>query len=454
MRRSQNPGRGGRRPGLALAVAAAASVLFQAPGVLAQEPWKVALTLDDVPMAGLACTVHDAEVANRAILSTLAERGAPAAAFVVVGGTCGGDESVAAAMAELWRKAGHAVGNHSYSHPDYNRLSAAEYLADADRAHRALEPMLRRTGQAERWFRPPYLHAGQTPAKVQALSAWMDANGYRTGLVTIDNQEWVYARAYDHALKNGDAALQTAVKAGYLQHMADAAAHYRRLSAALHGREEPQVLLLHVNRLNRDALADLLEIYRRSGAEFVALREAVPATAVETHGGYVGERGPSWLIREASAKGLAVEDEPREAAWAAGAAHHPPTVHADVAAGLDLANRDFSAAWVRGDAAVIAAAYTEAALLVPPGGPVATGRQAIGAFWATALSGGGRTSHRLEPLSRRGLGPDAVLELGRYHAAGRRSGVGCYTLIWERRTDGAWRMAYDAWTRTDETCKG
>lgn len=132
------------------------------------------------------------------------------------------------------------------------------------------------------------------------------------------------------------------------------------------------------------------------------------------------------------------------------------TVPAAVAAQLDAANAGFSRAFVAGDGATMALAYTADAILHPPRGGVITGGTRVTDFWRPVRAGT-KLGHRLEPTLRRMLAPDVVLEMGRWHdrpvVAGNSEPPwvsGCYTVIWQRGTDGNWRMSYDGWTNVME----
>lgn len=303
------------------AVTAAVLASAAAPAQDREAAWEVAVTIDDIPMAGLFCNPADAAVVNRKMLDTLAQYKVQATAFFTPGSPCGGTaQTTPAALGALWRAAGHTIGNHSFGHPDYNRTAIVDYLAHAQRGHEALEPTLVRTRQRGRWYRPPYLHAGADPARLRSLLHWMGRRGYRMGVVTLDNQEWVYARAYDQALAKGDPARAGAIATAYLEHMQASAAYYRALSRTLYDRDIPQVLLIHVNRLNADRLGDLLATYARSGARFISMERATADPVYGQPETYVGERGLSWLQRWALARGIQPQPEPREAEWVARAA--------------------------------------------------------------------------------------------------------------------------------------
>ncbi|MDC6625710.1 polysaccharide deacetylase family protein, partial [Leclercia adecarboxylata] len=97
-----------------------------------------------------------------------------------------------------WRDAGVELGNHTYGHVDLHAIGLAAYEQDILRGEATLRPLLAETGQAPRWFRHPYLRAGQSPHERAALGEFLQQHGYRVAPVTVDNSEWIWAFAYDH----------------------------------------------------------------------------------------------------------------------------------------------------------------------------------------------------------------------------------------------------------------
>lgn len=129
----------------------------------------------------------------------------------------------------------------------------------------------------------------------------------------------------------------------------------------------------------------------------------------------------------------------------------PDTVPTAIAERLDAANQAFSAAFVAGDSATMAASYTEDAVLHLPTGAVVSGEGRARRFWRPRA--GAKLGHLLEPTHRQMLADSVVLELGRWHDRPRRDSEadspwssGCYTVIWRQGPDGRWPMAYDGWT--------
>jgi hypothetical protein len=136
--------------------------------------------------------------------------------------------------------------------------------------------------------------------------------------VTVDNSEWIFARAYANALGDGDAAAAARVREAYLPYMQSKVEYFERQSRELFGRELRQILLLHANALNADALPDLLAVLRRRGYSFVTLDVALQDKAYTLPDGYFGPAGISWLHRWCFALGgkhLVLPGEERCPAW-------------------------------------------------------------------------------------------------------------------------------------------
>jgi uncharacterized protein (TIGR02246 family) len=124
-----------------------------------------------------------------------------------------------------------------------------------------------------------------------------------------------------------------------------------------------------------------------------------------------------------------------------------PAAASDTTAIQELA-RQFSAAYVRGDADAMTALYTTDAVLFPERSAAITGRDAIRRYW-TLPRGRRVTRHVLSPARITVDGRHAY-DHGTFEIAGERDGVawgpfhGKYVVVW-RREGGAWRMHLDMW---------
>jgi len=81
---------------------------------------------------------------------------------------------------ETLARHGHEIANHSYSHPDFTRLSASEQRKQLEQTNKAVEPL----GIQMRWFRPPYGSFNQQTIKTASEL------GMETVLWTVDPRDW------------------------------------------------------------------------------------------------------------------------------------------------------------------------------------------------------------------------------------------------------------------------
>jgi peptidoglycan/xylan/chitin deacetylase (PgdA/CDA1 family) len=255
----------------------------------------LAVTVDDLPWSGARHVpaqqiVHGTE----AILAALDRHRVRATGFVIC------DElRRAPRVLELWRRAGHELGNHTADHVDLNGAAPETWAASVRRCH---DTLARRIGAPPRFFRYPYLREGNTPERQRAARELLAALAVRNAPVSVDNSEWVLAEAYAAAARRGDRAAMSRLADLYLDHMRRAVRHAREVARERFGREVRHVLLLHANRLNADHLDRLLEAVAREGARFVPLDTALADPIYAERDDYVGDRGLSWLYRVAPAQ--------------------------------------------------------------------------------------------------------------------------------------------------------
>jgi ketosteroid isomerase-like protein len=88
----------------------------------------------------------------------------------------------------------------------------------------------------------------------------------------------------------------------------------------------------------------------------------------------------------------------------------------DVRASLEEGNKQFAAAFSRGDGKAVGALYTATAQAFPPNGDIVQGSEAIGRFWQGAIDAGikGVTLTTLEVEAH----GDIAHEVGKYVLAG------------------------------------
>jgi hypothetical protein len=122
---------------------------------------------------------------------------------------------------------------------------------------------------------------------------------------------------YDRAMSSKDEASGDRVMAEYLTATEERIGFCESLAVDTFGRDIPQVLLIHVNRLNADAMPELLRRLKARGYSWVSLADATKDAAYSTRDDYIGSIGPSWLHRWRIALGKPdrLRDEPDPPEW-------------------------------------------------------------------------------------------------------------------------------------------
>jgi uncharacterized protein (TIGR02246 family) len=128
-------------------------------------------------------------------------------------------------------------------------------------------------------------------------------------------------------------------------------------------------------------------------------------------------------------------------------APQPPAPSADeVRAAIEAQNRAFGDAFRAGDAAAVAALYTDDGEVLPPNAPIAAGREALAQFWggvlATGVAGAVLTTEEVTYA-----GGDSATEFGSAVLSakdGSAADEAKYAVLW-KQTAAGWRMHRDIW---------
>ena len=277
---------------------------------------RVAVTIDDLPAVRVA-SLADARRMTSRLLDQLAGMNVPAVGFVNEGklDAVAGEKLDRIALLSAWLDAGHDLGNHTYSHLRFYSATTEAFQADIIRGEQITRPLMAARGKTLRWFRHPTLNTGRTLQARDSMDQWFTRHGYLVAPVTIDNDEFVYAAAYDRARSRADSALMKRLGDDYIRYMDDVFGHYEQLSLALFGRLIPQILLLHANWLNADYMTPLIGMMTGRRYRFISLSEALADSAYRHPDRYIGSRGPSWLERWAVTRGQSPASQPEVPAW-------------------------------------------------------------------------------------------------------------------------------------------
>lgn len=280
----------------------------------------IALTFDDLPYVAVGQPQYlpSAQRATKEILSVLEAHHAPAVAFANEDKLqITGEMDARVALLQQWVDAGMILGNHTYSHPDFNALTIEQFQDEIVKGEVVTRRLMRSHPPYQLYFRHPMTHTGDTQAKKEAIETFLAARGYKVTPHTIENSDFIFNVVYVRALRNKDEAMAKRLRETYLDFTIASTEFAERISPQIFGREITQTLLLHSNDINADCLDEMLRRLAARGYRFVTLDEAMSDTAYQTKDTSVSKAGPSWLWRWMKSKGMSIsfKDDPEPPIW-------------------------------------------------------------------------------------------------------------------------------------------
>jgi peptidoglycan/xylan/chitin deacetylase (PgdA/CDA1 family) len=267
----------------------------------------IAVTIDDLPYVkfGQGTYVERARTATARILGTLKKHKVTAVGFVNEGKLePPGEREARIDLLRQWVNHGMVLANHTYSHPDLNRLTVEQFQEEITKGDVVSRELMRSRGPYQLYFRHPMTHTGDTREKKEAIEKFLAARGYKVTPHTIENSDFIFNPAYVKALQEGDDALAKKLRDEYLSFTIASTEFAEKISPQVFGREIPQILLIHSNDITADALDEMLQRLAQRGYTFVTLDRVMSDSAYETRETYVTSFGPTWLFRWSKSKGM------------------------------------------------------------------------------------------------------------------------------------------------------
>ena len=295
------------KPACRAAAFAGAMLILGTAGIALDQPpgtsipvREMTVTFDDLPWASVVPgNIDRAHSSTEALMLVLRRHQVPAIGFVneIKLEREGVVQPARIALLAAWVAAGLELGNHTHSHIDLHLARVEDVLADVTRGEVQTRRLLAEHGMRLRYFRHPFLHRGRDAETRLRLEEYLQDREYRVAPVTIDNSDYVFAAALDHAVVNGDAEAQHRIVEAYLDYMQKVVAYDEQQSIALFGREIRQVLLLHANALNVRTFDRLAQLLKARGYRFVPIDRALEDPAYGSPEAYFGPAGITWIHR-------------------------------------------------------------------------------------------------------------------------------------------------------------
>jgi peptidoglycan/xylan/chitin deacetylase (PgdA/CDA1 family) len=271
----------------------------------AQSYNSICISVDDLPAVSKDISIERYELITAKLLETFDHYKIPAIGFVneIKLVEASRPESRSEALLRAWVEHGMELGNHTYSHMDYHKNGIEEFEADLARGDHFTKTLFDANTKRIKYFRHPYLHTGNSKLKKDQLVEVLSKLNYIEAPVTVDNSDWIFARAYDISLEQRDSTIASRMGRDYVAYMVEKVKYFETQSVGIFGRNIAQILLIHANTINADFLPTLLDELVKNGYRFTSMTETLKDNAYLTPNEYSGSPGISWIHRWAITQG-------------------------------------------------------------------------------------------------------------------------------------------------------
>lgn len=266
---------------------------------------EVAFTFDDLPAHGPLPPGMARPAVAKSILETLRQEKMPPI-YGFVNGFRVARFPYQVHILQAWRAAGEPLGNHTWSHPELDKLSAAQYEANIARN----EPLLNKVDPDGEWhwFRFPFLEEGNNLPKREAVRGWLAAHHYRIAEVSMDFQDYLWNEPYARCAAKHDQVAIAKLHDTYLATADHDMQAYRKLAQQLYGRDVRYVLLMHIGAFDAKMLPELIGLFRARGFHFVTLEQAMADPAYQDDPGVPTPGGTTFNEMVAAKRKMEIPD--------------------------------------------------------------------------------------------------------------------------------------------------
>ncbi|MFZ1290403.1 MAG: polysaccharide deacetylase family protein [Melioribacteraceae bacterium] len=258
----------------------------------------ICFTIDDLPVVsyGMNDTTFQRNLMN-GIINSLKRHSIPAIGFVNETKLYKNDSinKFQFSLIENWVDNNLELGNHTFSHPDYNKTNLKEFSENVLKGEILTKQILSQRNKSIKYFRHPYLHIGNTKEKYDSLNNFLQSINYKTAPVTIDNEDYLFAVAYKRTKVKNDTILAKQIGKDYITYMEKKLHYFENQSQKLFGKNINHILLMHASWLNSDFIDSLAILLQKNNYNFISLDQTLEDDLYKTEITKFGNWGISWL---------------------------------------------------------------------------------------------------------------------------------------------------------------
>jgi peptidoglycan/xylan/chitin deacetylase (PgdA/CDA1 family) len=272
---------------------------------------KIAVTIDDGPASGASRELEAYRRICDGLRDAFVAEKVPAIMFINERQLhVEGQRDARIAAVQTWLEAGLDLGNHTYSHPNLERVTPAQFMDDIVKGEVVSRALLEARGKNLVWFRYPFLATGSGDT-ARTIEEFLASRGYKIAPVSVDYHDYTFAGVYARHLRAGEQQKADEQFATMLQTLDQSFTRAETRSREVLGYELPQTLLIHCNELNARTLRTTLARIRDRGYAFVSMDEAMEDPGYKIPGMRPGGMGGGGFFNSVAAAKRGAAASPR-----------------------------------------------------------------------------------------------------------------------------------------------
>jgi len=201
-----------------------------------------------------------------------------------------------------WARAGHLLGNNTFSYVDFNELETKEFLEHVADGQKSILRASRVSGKNFRYLRFPSMHVGDSESKRDKVSDTLYKNNYVVFPATAIPYDYEFNWVFRDYVDNLEAL--ELLREMYVEYIMECMDYAEKQAERVFSREIPQVIRLHIGIATSQFLPSLLDALEARGYTYISPEEILKNPVWKTEENYTGGLALSFVDRVAATRDI------------------------------------------------------------------------------------------------------------------------------------------------------
>jgi peptidoglycan-N-acetylglucosamine deacetylase len=254
---------------------------------------KVALTVDDLPASGKDVKGYDRLKIVDDFTSAL-KKNKVKGVYGFLNGVQAVHQEKRLKVLKHWKKSGHYIGNHTFSHKGLTKSTIEEYKQEIERNESLLIDYADSIKELK-VFRYTYLEEGETSEKRYGIRSYLSRRNYRIAQVSLDSSDWYWLESFSKCASKNDIEGMEKLKKSFLDYSKLNIKYSDDLAKLIWGKSIPHILLMHINAFTTYVLNDYLALLKKEGVSFVDSKKHIFDKFYDEDTTFIHEHGKTYV---------------------------------------------------------------------------------------------------------------------------------------------------------------